>query len=60
MEAHVWKAHLENGTTLQIARQILCKPITEEEAKEEATKHGKIILVEPIPYSASDFWNAPP
>jgi hypothetical protein len=55
--AHCWRVWFKDGSQMDIAREVICKPISLEEAKRATNKLDEIISIEPISLKQSYFWN---
>jgi len=54
--AHCWRATFKSGETMEIAREILCKPIPRKEAMDVASAEGEVMTLEPLGLKNSAFW----
>lgn len=54
-KSHFWVAYLEHGKSIEIGREILCKPILYSEALEEAEKYGIVRELKPIGLEDTEF-----
>ncbi len=54
--AHCWSVRLRDGCSVDVAREILCKPITKREAMLAAESEGQPIDAQPIALKDSSFF----